>query len=68
MNTIEINSGDVLLVSRKSWLAKAIQWFQENEWNHAGLFIKIYDEIFVCEAIERGIINRHTKMYKKLNI
>lgn len=65
MENIQINTGDVLLVSRKTLLARIIQWFQENEWNHAGIIVDIYGELFVIEAIEKGVVP--TKYSDKLN-
>jgi len=54
-NITEINTGDILLVSGRKWLARAIQFFEKNKWNHAAVFIWLYDELFVCESDKRGI-------------
>jgi hypothetical protein len=56
-----INTGDALLVSSKSWLARQIQKFQKTQdpeggkWNHAAMFWWAYDELFVIEADKFGI-------------
>jgi len=50
-----INSGDILLVGTNKFLSKAIKFFQKNKYSHAGMFIKIYDELFICESDKRGI-------------
>lgn len=51
----ELKTGDIILVSSHSWLAKQIQKFQKNKWNHAGVIIEIWGEIYVCESDKRGI-------------
>lgn len=57
----EVATGDTLLVSSKSWLARQIQAFQKMEypqggkWNHAGMFWWAYDECMVIEADKYGI-------------
>lgn len=57
----EINTGDCLLVSSHSWLARQIQKFQKivnkdgAKWNHAAQFWVCYDELFVIEADKYGI-------------
>lgn len=50
-----IKTGDCLLVSSYSWLAKQIQKFQDCKWNHAGMFIWIGDVLYICESYVRGI-------------
>lgn len=57
----DIKTGDCLLVSSNSWLAKQIQKFQSREdkeggkWNHAAMFWWAYDELMVIEADKYGI-------------
>jgi hypothetical protein len=57
----QINTGDALLVSGTSWLARTIQKFQSLEkqngshWNHAGMFWWCYDKLMVIEADRLGI-------------
>jgi hypothetical protein len=57
----EIKTGDCLLVSSKSWLARQIQKFQKmvdkdgGKWNHAAMFWWAYDELMVIEAEKYGI-------------
>jgi hypothetical protein len=50
-----VDSGDILLVGTNTFLSKAIKFFQKNKYSHAGIFIWIYDELFVCESDKRGI-------------
>lgn len=50
-----IETGDVLLVSSGSWLARQIQRFQKCKYNHAGIFIKIDNELWISEALEHGL-------------
>jgi hypothetical protein len=61
----EIKTGDNLLVSSSSFLAKAIQFFQRNRWNHSAMCWWAYDELFVIEADSNGIAI--TKMQDYLN-
>lgn len=57
----DIKTGDVLLVSSKSWLARQIQKFQSlqdregGKWNHGAMFWWAYDELMVIEAEKYGI-------------
>lgn len=51
----KIETGDCLLVSSKSILAEAIQWFENCKWNHAGFFIWINDILYIIEADVHGI-------------
>lgn len=52
----QIKTGDCLLVSSCSFLAKAIQWFERCEYNHAGMFYWCYDTLMVIEAEKEGVI------------
>ena len=57
-NTIDISlikTGDVLLVSGVSFLAEAIKKFEDCPYNHAAMFVWIGGELYVWEAIEKGI-------------
>jgi hypothetical protein len=51
----EIKTGDCLLVSSYSFIAKAIQLFQKNKYNHAAIFVWIEGKLFVSEADKYGI-------------
>ena len=51
----EIKTGDILLVSSQSWIARQIKRFQRCEWNHAGVFWWAYDKLFIIEADKYGI-------------
>lgn len=51
-----IKTGDSLLVSGHSWLAKTIQDIQKAKWNHAGMFYWCYDELMVAEADRPGVV------------
>lgn len=55
MEVKDINTGDVLLVSSSSWLSSTIQDFQNCKWNHAGLFLWIENQLYVCEAHRYGV-------------
>jgi len=55
INKEDLKTGDILLVSSHSWLAKKIQFFQKNKWNHAGIVIECWGEWFICEADKKGI-------------
>jgi hypothetical protein len=69
----EINTGDNLLVSSKSWLARQIQKFQKIEypeggkWNHSAMFWWCYNELFVIEADKYGIACTPFKEYINSN-
>lgn len=60
-----IKTGDNLLVSSHSWLAKKIQLFQNNKWNHSAMFWWAYDELFVIEADKYGIAITPFSQYLK---
>lgn len=51
----DIKTGQILLVSSHSDLAKAIQLFQDCKWNHAGVMMVIDGVNYVVEALEHGI-------------
>lgn len=73
MNLAEIKTGDVLLVSSKSWLARQIQKFQKKvspeggKWNHAAIFHRLYDELCVIEADKPGVVITPFKDYIESN-
>lgn len=58
----QIKTGDILLVSTNSFIPRAIQWFQKKQdknggkFNHAMMACWIFDELFVVEAAEKGIV------------
>lgn len=57
MNTkTELQEGSILLFSSKSFIARAIQFFQRNRYNHAGLLVKLFEEWYVAEAEARGLV------------
>lgn len=57
MNTkTELHEGSILLFSSKSFIARAIQFFQRNRYNHAGLLVKLFEEWYVAEAEARGLV------------
>jgi hypothetical protein len=58
-----IKTGDILLVGSNSFLSKAIKFFQKNKYSHAGIFIRLYDELFICESLKRGIALTHCEDY-----
>lgn len=62
-----IETGDNLLVSSKTWLAKEIQWFQDCIWNHAGKFIWLCDRLYVCESDKYGICLTPFENYSESN-
>jgi hypothetical protein len=55
--------------TKKGFLPKAIQFFQRNRYNHTGVFVWLYEKLYVCEAAQRGIVltpfKRH--YYNNLN-
>jgi len=55
INKEDLRTGDILLVSSKSWIARQIQFFQKNKWNHAGIVVEIWGEWYICESDKRGI-------------
>jgi hypothetical protein len=71
--SLKIRTTDILLVSSKSFLAKTIQGFQSiqnqeyGQWNHAGLFVEISEQLFVSEAIKSGIALTKFKEYTDSN-
>jgi hypothetical protein len=67
---MEIKTGDIGLVQNSTFLAKAIQFFQGlvdkkegKKYNHAFVFMILYDEIFVVEADKYGIAITPFKEY-----
>jgi hypothetical protein len=66
-NLKEIKTGDILLVSSQSWLARQIKLFQQCEWNHAGVMWWAYDKLFVIEADKYGICCTPFEDYYKSN-
>ena len=61
----QINTGDTLLVSSHSWLAKKIQNFEKCNWNHAGLFFWVYGKLFVAEMVACGLVLTDFEEYIK---
>lgn len=61
MKPNEIKTGDTILVSSHSWLARQIQRFQKIEdkeggkYNHAMMAVWIWGDLYVCEADKRGV-------------
>lgn len=67
-NLSDIITGDIVLVSSSGFLPKAIQWFQGNKYNHAGMLIWLWGELFVCESVAKGIVlTKWNDFYKKKN-
>jgi hypothetical protein len=64
-NILEIKTGDALLVGGHSFLAEAIQEFENCKFNHAGMFYWCYDELFVIEADKPGVVLTHFDEYIK---
>lgn len=62
---IEIKTGYTLLVSSQNRLAKIIKRFQKCKWNHAGMFIEISGQLFICESKKRGICLTNWNTYLK---
>jgi len=58
-----LNTGDILLVNSKGFLPRAIQLFQGNEYNHAAMYVSIWDEPFVAEADKKGVQFTHLDHY-----
>jgi hypothetical protein len=54
--TSGLETGHNLLVSSDSFLAKTIQDFERNKWNHSGTIIKTCSGIWVFEATEHGAV------------
>ena len=52
---MQFKTSDILLVSSKGFLPDAIQEFQGNKYNHAGLILEIENVFYVCEALKYGI-------------
>lgn len=54
-STLNIETGDNLLVSTDSWLGRTIQKFEKNSYNHAGKLFWINNVLYVSEADKYGI-------------
>ena len=52
----DIKTGDTLLVSSHSWLARKIQLFEKCEYNHAGMFFWNYRILFIAEMDKPGLV------------
>jgi hypothetical protein len=61
-----MTTGDVILVKGTSWIARAIQFFMNiyrhlrgygdiQIYNHAAMFVEIFGEIYVAEALGKGV-------------
>jgi hypothetical protein len=61
----QIQTGDTLLVSGKSWLAHEIQNFEKCSWNHAGMFFWLENELFIIEMDAPGLVMTHFSDYIK---
>jgi hypothetical protein len=55
IKTSDMQDGDVILYHGNTWLAKAIQFFDGTEVNHAGLYV---GGLKVDEALARGLTER----------
>jgi hypothetical protein len=55
MDTDQIKTGDILLVSGKWLLARMIQKVTRSKWNHAGVMVWLWGELFVAEAEKEGL-------------
>jgi len=55
MNTNQIKTGDILLVDSDSFIANAIDKFQGNRFNHAGIFVRVFNQLYIAEATETGV-------------
>lgn len=60
-----MRAGDVILFKTKfhllkpmSWLSSLIRLFTKSKYNHVGLFIESWGEMFLIEAIGKGVIVR----------
>ena len=67
INQAQINTGDTLLVSGYSFLAKEIQQFEKCSWNHAGMFVRLITDtiikdkqfspgLYVAEMVREGFV------------
>lgn len=52
---MKIKTGDILQVSGDKLTSKIIKKFTKSQWSHAGIFVWIWDELYVIEAEKRGI-------------
>lgn len=52
---VDIKTGDILLVGGHSWLSRQISRFTNSEWTHAGVFCYIWGELYIIEALSKGI-------------
>jgi len=58
MSTISVenlNQGDILLYHGKSWISKAIRFFDGTDYNHVSIYM---GDHIVAEALENGIITQ----------
>jgi hypothetical protein len=61
MELKDIRSGDVILYSGRSFVSKAIQFFERSRWSHASLVFDIYGELLTSEADAEGLIANDIK-------
>ena len=65
---MEIRNGDIALLHNyfnwkkpMTYLSWAIRFFTRSPWNHAGILVVIDSEVFVIEALAKGITKRNFK-------
>ncbi len=56
VNKYDLRVGDIILFSGKGFIARAIQLFQGRRWNHAGLIVDVWGQLFVLEAVAKGVV------------
>ena len=56
MNKYDLKVGDIVLYSGKGFLPRAIQFFQRNKYNHAGLVVEVWGKLFILEAVAEGVV------------
>lgn len=50
-----LKTGDILLLKSQTFLGRLIRWFENSNYNHAGILIKIDEQIYISEADRYGI-------------
>lgn len=70
----KLKVGDVILFKTKfsllspmSWLSSAIRLFTKSNYNHVGLIIESWGELFIIEAVGKGVVIRPAKFVNRKN-
>jgi len=50
-----MNTGDILVCKRQSWLSKLIKKATRSDWSHTATVVEIWDQVYVIEMQSKGV-------------